>query len=74
MTVNVLTTFLLSNFFFSLILGSSVAEPEPPGAATSRAASGPEPIFFGRSREPEPPFIRRLRLHLLGKQKRKALF
>ena len=24
----------------------SVAEPEPPGAATFRAASEPEPIFF----------------------------
>ena len=51
----------------------SVAEPEPPGAATLRAE--PEPIFFlGRSweLEPEPPVLRRLRLHLLGKQKSRA--
>ena len=40
---------------------SSVAESEPPGAATFRA-------------EPESHFLRRLRLHLLAKQKRKALF
>ena len=55
----------------------SVAEPEPPGAATFRAAPELEPIFVVvRSWEPEPNFLRRLRLqlHLLGKQKRKALF
>ena len=44
-------------------------EPEPPGAATFRAE--PEPIFFGS--EPEPPVLRRLWLHLLGKQKSRAV-
>ena len=39
------------------------------GAATFRAE--PEPIFFGS--EPEPPVLRRLRLHLLGKQKSRAV-
>ena len=48
------------------IVLSSVADPEPgAGAATFREA--PE-------LEPEPHFLRRLRLHLLGRQKRKALF
>ena len=58
----------------SLLIASSVAEPEPPGAATFRAE--PETILLGRSREPEPPVLRRLRLrlHLLGMQKRKALY
>ena len=39
----------------------SVVEPEPPGAAT----------FFRA--EPEPPVLRRLRLHLLDKQKSRAV-
>ena len=45
-----------------ILYENSVAEPEPPGAATFRV-------------EPEPPFLRRLRLrlHLFDKQKRKAL-
>ena len=30
-------------------------------------------FFVGRSQEPKPPFLRRLQLHLFGKQKRKAL-
>ena len=45
-----------------------------------RSRSRLEPPFLGWSRgrlfcwpEPEPPFLRRLRLHLFGKQKRKAL-
>ena len=33
---------------------TSVAEPEPPGAATFRAAPEPRLFFFGRSREQEP--------------------
>ena len=43
----------------------SVAEPEPPGAATFRVE--PKPIFLLAGAES------RLRLHLFGKQKRKAL-
>ena len=54
------------------IAATSVAEP--PGAGAD--------FFVGRSREPEQHFfkaapaasIRRLRLHLLGKQNTKALF
>ena len=42
-------------------------------AATQCCGAGAD-FFFGRSREPKPPFLRWLRLHLLGKQKRKALF
>ena len=38
----------------------SVAESEPPGAATLRM-------------EPEPHFLRRLRLHLFDKQKKESL-
>ena len=45
------------------LISSSVAEP---GDGAN--------FFAGRSREPEPHFLWRLRLHLLGKQKRKALF
>ena len=54
------------------VLLDSVAEPEPepPGAATFRVEPEPEPIFIW----PEPPFLRRLLLHLFGKQKRKALY
>ena len=66
----------LTSFLLKLSAECSVAEPEPPGAATFRAVPEPEPIFFGRSREPEPQshFLRRLRLHLLSMQKRKELF
>ena len=38
---------------------------------TLQVASVAEPELVGRSRKPE---LRRLRLHLLGKQKLKALF
>ena len=48
---------------YTIIPISSVAQP--------RARSGAD-ILVGQSRE--PPFVRRLRLHLLGKQKRKVLF
>ena len=64
----------LTSFLLKLSAECSVAEPEPPGATTFRAVPEPELIFFGRSREPELHFLRRLRLHLLGMQKRKALF
>ena len=59
---------------------TSVAEPEPPGATIFWAAPEPvpEPIFIGRSQEPEPRdganFLRCLWLYLFRKQKRKALF
>ena len=45
----IVTVIFVENVFF-------VAEPEPPGAATFRAVPEPEPIFFGRSREPQPHF------------------
>ena len=54
------------------IVRSSVAEPEPPGAATFRVE--PEPIFLLAEAESRSRlFLRRLRLHLFGKQQRKAL-
>lgn len=40
----------LTSFLLKLSAECSVAEPEPPGAATFRAVPEPEPIFFGRSR------------------------
>ena len=46
-----------------------VAEPEPPGVATFRAAPEPEPTFLGWSRGQKPHFLRRLRLHLLGRSR-----
>ena len=45
----------LTSFLLKLSAECSVAEPEPPGAATFRAVPEPEPIFFGRSREPGAP-------------------
>ena len=45
---------------------SSVAEPEPPGAANFRMAPEPEQIFSAPGGA--APSLRWLRLHLFGKQ------
>ena len=50
-------------------IAGSVAEPEPPGAATFRVEPKPELIFYWAG----AAFFRRLQLHLFGKQKRKTL-
>ena len=62
---------------YNMAVVGSVAELEPiagaTGAATLRAAPEPNFLLVG-ARSRGPHFLRRLWLHLLGKQKRKAFF
>ena len=60
-----LNCFLSHNSAFQPVLRSRL---QPPLLGWSRSR-----FFVSRSREPEPPFLRRLWLHLFGKQKSKSL-